>query len=189
MIRSIVVTLLLAAPLVACGTADTADTVDDASSTSAPTTAPTPTGGIPSTSADSTERMVVPLDVAPCSLLTADEVGMATGLPAAAGVEDGPISCSFELTGTTVSVFVSVEDGEGRIAGGASLHEAYSSGGGEVVDGLGESAVYSSAFRAIAVDAGGGRFYAVGLNGGYPPELDDPKDVLVGLATLALARI
>jgi hypothetical protein len=89
---------------------------------------------------------------------------------------------------TGVAVFLSVEDGEGRTSGAASLFSAYSDEDGEDVSGLGDAAVYSETFRTLAVDAGGGRFFAIGVNGGFS-ELAEPRDALVELATVVLGRL
>ncbi len=62
-------------------------------------------------------------------------------------------------------------------------------GTAELVADLGVAAVYSPSFRGLAVDAGDGRFVAVGLNGGYPEELAEPRDALVALASAAIARL
>ena len=59
-------------------------------------------------------------------------------------------------------------------------------GEAEAVDGV--AAVYDSGFRAIAVDAGGGQFFVVGVNGGYQA-LEDQRDALVSLAEAAVGRL
>jgi hypothetical protein len=143
----------------------------------------------PSTTTAGTASEVVPLDARPCDLLTAEDVGAATGLTADAGREDGPVTCAYDLgTDTGVSIFVAIEDGQGRFSGAASLYTAYLDEEGEMIAGIGESAVYMQAFRAIAVDAGNGRFFAVGVNGGYS-ELAEPRDALVELATVGLGNL
>lgn len=177
MSRAILFVLLVASSLAACGGDDT--TATTTASTEAPTT----------TTAANAAGDVVPIDAAPCDLLTADDVSGATGLEAAAGREDGPVTCMYDVgTDTGVSVFVSIEDGQGRFSGAASLYSAYVDEGDEVVTGVGESAVYAQGFRTIAVDAGGGKFIAVGVNGGYS-ELAEPRDVLVELATVAVGHL
>jgi hypothetical protein len=60
-------------------------------------------------------------------------------------------------------------------------------GEAEFIDEVGEQALCCP-FRAIAVDAGGGRFIAVSVGGGYT-ELAEPRDVLVSLARAALGRL
>ncbi len=61
-------------------------------------------------------------------------------------------------------------------------------GSAETVPDLGVAAVYSQAFRGLAVDAGSGRFIGLGVNGGYG-ELAEPRDVLIELAAAALGRL
>jgi hypothetical protein len=176
MVRAILYVALVALSFSACGG-------DATTTTPAPTETPT------STTAADPAGDVVPIEAEPCALLTADDVGHATGLISAEGYEDGAITCVFDVgTDSGVSVFVAVEDGQGRFSGPASLYAAYSDEGDEVIDGVGESAIYSSALRTIAVNGGGGRFIAVGVNGGYA-ELDEPRDVLVELATVALGHL
>jgi hypothetical protein len=176
MVRAILSALFLALSLTACAG-------DSTTTTAAPTEAPT------STTAANAADVVVPIESAPCDLITADDVGTATGLTAAEGREDGPITCVYDVgTDTGVSVFVAIEDGQGRFSGPASLYAAYVEEGEELITGLGASAAYSQALRTIAVDAGDGRFIAVGVNGGYS-ELAEPRDVLVDLATAALGNL
>lgn len=178
MIRATLIVLLLSLPIAACGG-------DDATPTTA---APAEASSTTTTAADTTGE-VVALDAAPCDLLTADDVSAATGLTAATGREDGPITCVYDVgTDSGVSVFVATEDGQGRFSGGASLYSSYVEQEGEMITGLGESAAYMQAFRSIAVDAGGGRYFAVGVNGGYS-ELAEPKEVLVDLASVALGNL
>lgn len=137
---------------------------------------------------------VVVVDVAPCDLVTADEIAAAIGL-AVVAVDDDPVlppnGCVFDL-GVSATVFVSVDDGQGRMTGPASLFDGYMADVGEsaeLISELGAAAVYSSQFRTLAVDAGAGRYFAVGLSGGYPGELAEPHDALVALATAAMARL
>lgn len=61
-------------------------------------------------------------------------------------------------------------------------------GEAEAVDGVGAAAVYDSGFRAIAVDAGGGQFFVVGVNGGYQA-LEDPRDALISITEAAVGRL
>jgi hypothetical protein len=135
---------------------------------------------------------VVPIEVPPCDLLTPEEVAAATGLEVEAMVEEPPITCVFDLGAAAgVDVFVSIEDGQGRLAGPAAVFEAYATSDGaeaEAVAGLGEGAFYEPGYRGLAVDAGGGRFVGLGVNGGFQ-ELTDPRDALVELAALVLGRL
>ncbi len=145
------------------------------------------------TTPEPTTVAVVAVEVAPCDLLTADEVGAAAGLAVAEVVEEPPITCVFDLgTDAGVDVFVAVEDAQGRLGGPAALFDGYAdlveTGEAEAISGLGEAALYAPGFRGLAVDAGGGRFIALGVNGGHQ-QLQDPRDVLVSLAGLALGRL
>jgi len=84
---------------------------------------------------------------------------------------------------------VNVDDGEGRFGAPAALFDGYmAEEGAEIIPDLGVAAVYVQGFRGLAVDAGGGRYIALGVNGGYG-ELAEPRDVLVELATAALGRL
>lgn len=137
--------------------------------------------------------VVVPIDVDPCTLVTADEVAAAIGVDVADGAFEPPIACSFDVgPGAGVQLLVVVDDGEGRFIAPSRLFVEYLAlvpdGEAEMIDGLGERAVYSSAFRGLAVDAGGGRFVAVVVNGGYA-ELAAPRDEFVAVARLVLPRL
>jgi hypothetical protein len=87
---------------------------------------------------------------------------------------------------------VITEDGEGRMSGAAALFDGYrtlvAEGAAEDVPGLGIAAVYSPGFRGLAVDAGGGRYFAVVVGGGYQA-LEEPKAELVAVAEAALAGL
>ena len=61
-------------------------------------------------------------------------------------------------------------------------------GSAELVPDLGAAAVYAPGFRGLAVDAGDGRFIALGVNGGYT-ELAEPLESLVELVAAALGRL
>jgi hypothetical protein len=176
MVRAVLLVVFLTLSLAACAG-------DGATTAAAPTE--------PSTSTTVAEAAgdIVPVDAAPCTLLTADDVNGATGLTAADGREDGPITCVYDIGADAgVAVFVVIEDGQERFSGPASLYAAYVDEGAEMITGLGETAVYSQGFRTIAIDAGGGKFIAVGVNGGYS-ELAEPRDALVKMASVALGHI
>ena len=144
------------------------------------------------TASTTTTAGVVPIEVLPCDLLTPEEVAAATGLDVEAMVEEPPITCVFDLGAEAgVDVFVSIDDGRGRAAGPAAVFEAYATADNaeaEIVGGLGDGAFYEPGYRGLAVDAGGGRFIGLGVNGGFQ-ELADPRDALVELAALALGRL
>jgi hypothetical protein len=138
------------------------------------------------------ESGVVPIGAAPCDLLTAQEVEAATGLSVLEVLDDPPITCLFDLGAEAgVDIAVIVEDGAGRLGGAANLFREYlllvDEGEAEVITGVGEQAVCCP-FRTIAVDAGGGRFVAVSVWGGYN-ELAEPLEVLVSLAGSVLGRL
>jgi len=135
---------------------------------------------------------IVPIEVAPCDLLTADEVAVATGFPVVEMRDDPPLNCVFILeTDGNIFVFVGIEDGMGRFAGAANLFAEYTlligDGRTEAFAGIGEGAVCCP-FRTMAVDAGDGRFIAVGVAGTYD-ELAEPLEALESLAEAALARL
>ena len=156
--------------------------------TSDPATSESPTTAA-AAEVDAASPSVVPVDVPPCDLLTADEVATATGLPAEQGQADGPIGCMFDLGDDAgVSIFVVVDDGQGRMSGPATLFEEYTDLGEQSIPDLGEAAVYSQTYRSIAVDAGTGRFIGIGVHGGYA-ELAEPREILIELADLALGRL
>jgi hypothetical protein len=155
-----------------------------------------PTDGVATTTLAATTAAagdeVVPLDAAPCDLVTADEVAGATGLTVEEVRDEPPISCAFDL-GPDAGVYVEVivEDGQGRLGGAANLLREYlllvEDGEAEVIADVGEQAVCCP-FRTIAVDAGGGRYFAVSVGGGYT-ELAEPLEVLVSLARSILDRL
>jgi hypothetical protein len=174
--RNIVVVLGLVVVLASCGG-------DDSASDSTPLT-------VPATDMSG----AVTVDVAPCDLVTADDVEAATGLTVVA-VDDttlDPTGCVFDL-GLSADVFVEIESGQDRFGGPAFLFANYmdsvEDGSAELIPGVGVAAVYSPSFRGLAVDAGQGRFIAVGLNGGYPEQLAEPRQILVDLALAAATRL
>ena len=145
------------------------------------------------TTISAAESDVVPVEASPCSLVTVDEVAAATGLKVVESRDEPPISCVFDFgEDVGVAIFVGVDDGEGRSAAPAALFDSYmaraAEGSAEIVPDLGAAAVYSQAFRGLAVDAGDGRFIGLGVNGGYG-ELAEPRDVLIELAAAALGRL
>jgi hypothetical protein len=158
----------------------------------AETTAPAAT--VTSTSvADMPEDGIVPVAAAPCDLLTADEVAAATGLAVAEVRDEPPIDCVFDLGADAgVDVFVGIEDGQGRFSGAANIFKEYmlivADGDAETVADVGERAVYAPGYRALAVDAGGGRFITVGVSGGYG-QLAEPRAVLISLAESVVDRL
>ncbi len=160
----------------------------------------TATDPSPSTAAVTTEGdgpgddgVVVAIATNPCDLVTADEVAAATGLGVEAVVDQPPLGCVFDLGETAgVDIWVARDDGEGRLAGPASVYADYASRldspNTQVVDGVGEAAIFDRGYRALAVDAGGDRYLLVAVNGGYQ-ELDEPLEALTTIARAAVERI
>ena len=139
------------------------------------------------------ESDVVAIATPPCDLVSPDEVATATGLVIGDARDEPPLSCIFPIGDDSgVDVYVNADDGEGRGAGPAAVFTAYeemvAGGSGEAIAELGEAAFYSQAFRTLVVNAGGGKFIAIGVNGGYS-ELDAPRDALIAIATVALGRL
>ena len=157
--------------------------------TTATTDAPAATTSTTST----TSTNVVPVTLDPCDLVEIDEVTAAAGMTVDEARNDSPISCAYDFGEEVgVAIFLNVDDGEGRFGAPASLFENYMAmvpdGSAEVIPDLGEAAVFVQSFRGLAVDAGGGRFIGLGVNGGYG-ELAEPRNVLIELATIALNRL
>lgn len=156
-----------------------------------PTTAGNGPEVTPAATAEITDAVAV--RVAPCDLLTAADVEAATGFTVVDVIDDPPLACLFDLgEDAGVDVFVTADDGEGRIVGPAAVFESYAelvaAGDAEAIDGLGETAYFSQEFRGLVVHAGGGRYVGVGVNGGFT-ELAEPGDVLIALAEVALDRL
>lgn len=192
--------LVAALALAACGSDDALPDADG--------TGPDPVE--PSTLIDPTEEeedetglvlaagRVRAIDADPCELLTADEVERATGIDVVAVEPDGPISCLFDLDAESrVGILLSLDDGEGRMIAGASVFDAYLTelAGDEIeileVTGLGQAALFSPRFRGLAVDAGDGRFIAIGVHGSSATlvDPDENHDLLVELAGLVVERL
>ena len=163
-------------------------TSEESSDTTTVAAAPTPT-----TTTVAAESNIVPIVVNPCNLVEMDEVAVSAGLAVAETSNDSPITCVYNFgEDAGVSIFLNIEDGEGRFGAPASLFENYMDlvpdGSAEVISDLGEAAVYAQGFRGLAVDAGGGQFIGLGVNGGYG-NLAEPRDVLIELAAIALERL
>lgn len=148
-----------------------------------------------SNDSDNDSDTVVAIELAACELVTSDDVAAATGMTIVTAGADpalGPNGCVFDV-GLSADVFVSIDDGQGRMTSPASMFGFYmediSDGAAELVPELEQPAVYSPGFRGLAVDAGDGRFFAVGLSGAYPDELAEPREILMALAAAALERL
>ncbi|MDX2344252.1 MAG: hypothetical protein QNL12_11230 [Acidimicrobiia bacterium] len=157
--------------------------------------APVATGASTATTSTTVaaESNVVPTAVAPCDLVEIDEVSAVAELTVDEARNESPISCVFDFgEDAGVGIFLNVDDGEGRFGAPASLFENYMAmvpeGSAEVIPNLGAAAVYVQGFRGLAVDAGGGQFIGLGVNGGYG-ELAEPREVLIELAAIALGRL
>ncbi|MBM3696126.1 MAG: DUF3558 domain-containing protein [Actinobacteria bacterium] len=175
--------------LAACGEETTGTPSSAATSTTAPAEETTT---LPATTLPATTTTAAP-PPDPCDLLSPEEVASATGLEVAEVQPDPPLYCIFDFgPDAGVSLFVAVDDGQGRLAGPEAVFAAYlellDEGEAEEIDGLGEAALYAPDFRGLAVDAGGGRLIALGVNGGRR-SLADPRDALVKLAATALERL
>ncbi len=165
--------------LAACGAESDPDTTVEADA------------AVTTTTASAAEVGVVPVEAPPCGLVTADEVVAATGLGVVESGEESSTSCVYDFGADAgVAIFLNVDDGRGGFTAPSTVFENYmamvAEGSAEVVPDLGAAAVYSQQSRGLAVDTGGGKFIALGVNGGYG-ELAEPRDALVELATLPLA--
>ncbi len=99
--------------LTACG--DTPSSPTTSTAGAAPTSTTTAAGVGPD---------VVAVEVAPCDLVTAEEVAAVTGLVVAEVRDEQPISCVFDFgEDAGVGIFVSVDDGQGRLSAPAALYE------------------------------------------------------------------
>lgn len=166
--------------------ADTASAADSDATASDNEAADTAEPAVDVTTSD--EAAVAPVDADPCELVTVDEVEAATGL-AVVAVDDDPVlpnSCVFDF-GLSADLFVETGDRPEFLF--ASYMDLVDGGTAELIPDVGVTAVYSPSFRALAVDAGEGRFLSVLLSGGYPEELADSREVLVALASTATARL
>jgi hypothetical protein len=135
----------------------------------------------------------VAIGTPPCDLVTSGEVAAATGLAVGEARDEPPISCLFPIGDDPgIAVYLNADDGAGRAIGPAAVFAAYqemvADGSGESVAGLGRAAFYAPGFRTLVVDGDGGRFIAVGVNGGYG-ELDEPREALIAIAAAAVARL
>jgi ABC-type transport system substrate-binding protein len=136
---------------------------------------------------------VTPITVDPCTLVTTEEVAAATSLTVTEVRTESPTTCIFDFGPEAgVAVFLSVDDGEGGFTAPSSLFENYmalvADGSAETISDLGAAAVFAQSFRGLAIDAGDGRFFALGVNGGYG-QLAEPRDAFIELAGIAAGRL
>jgi len=157
------------------------------------TTAEAPTTSTTTTTAAGAGADVIPITVDPCTLLTTEEIATATGLTVTEVRNESPTTCIFDFGQEAgVAIFLSVDTGEGGFTAPSSLFENYMAlvpdESAEAISDVGVAAVFAQSFRGLAVDAGGGRFFALGVNGGYG-ELAEPRDVFIDLAGIAAGRL
>jgi hypothetical protein len=133
----------------------------------------------------------VAIDLAPCDLVTTTEIETITGFAVELVSDVPPIDCRFDLVADSdLYVVTAVDDAEGRLGGPAAIFLRHEDEGSESpfepVENLGERALYAG--RGLSVDAGGGRYFFIGVGGQYL-DLAEPRDQLIALAESALARL
>lgn len=133
----------------------------------------------------------VAVDLAPCDLVTVAEIETVTGFTVAAVTDTPPIDCRFDLVADSdLYVVATVDDAQGRLGGPAAIFLRHEDEGSESpfepVENVGERALYAG--RGLSVDAGGGRYFFIGIGGQYL-ELAEPREQLIALAESALTRI
>ncbi len=133
----------------------------------------------------------VAIDLSPCDLVTATEIETVTGFVVEQVSDMPPIDCRFDLEADSdLYVVTAVDDAEGRLGGPAAIFLRHEDEGSESpfepVEDVGERALYAG--RGLSVDAGGGRYFFIGVGGQYL-ELAEPRDQLIALAASALTRI
>ena len=133
----------------------------------------------------------VAIDLSPCDLVTTTEIESVTGFVVELVSDVPPIDCRFDLsTDSDLYVVTAIDDAEGRLGGPAAIFLRHEDEGSESpfepVENVGERALYAG--RGLSVDAGGGRYFFIGIGGQYL-ELAEPRDQLIALAESALARI
>ncbi len=133
----------------------------------------------------------VAIDLPPCDLVTATEIETITGFAVDQVSDAPPIDCRFDLVADSdLYIVTTIDDAQGRLGGPAAVFQRHDDEGSdspfEPVENVGERALYAG--RGLSVDAGGGRYFFIGVGGQYL-ELAEPRDQLTALAELALARI
>lgn len=133
----------------------------------------------------------VAIDLSPCDLVTTAEIESVTGFVVELVSDVPPIDCRFDLaTDSDLYVVTAIDDAEGRLGGPAAIFVRHEDEGSESpfepVENVGERALYAG--RGLSVDAGGGRYFFIGIGGQYL-ELAEPRDQLIALAESALARV
>ena len=127
---------------------------------------------------ESAAGAAVAIDLSPCDLVTAEEIEAITGFAVELMSEEPPIDCRFDLVADSdLYVVTAVDDGQGRLGGPAAIflrHQDESSESPfEPIENVGERALYAG--RGLSVDAGGGRYFFIGVGGQYL-ELAEPLD-------------
>ena len=133
----------------------------------------------------------VAIDLPPCDLVTTAEIETVSGFAVEQVTDTPPIDCRFDLVADSdLYIVTAIDDAEGRLGGPAAIFLRHEDEGSESpfepVEQVGERALYAG--RGLAVDAGGGRYFFIGVGGQYL-ELADPRDQLITLAQAALARV
>lgn len=124
-----------------------------------------------------------------CELVTTDDVEAATGLTVVSVEGDRafpPEGCVF---GFGLSADLWVETGDRAQFLFTNYMDLVDDGSAELIADLGVAAVYAGGFRGLAIDAGEGRFVSLILDGGYPDQLAEPRDLMVALARAAVTNL
>ena len=201
--RAVAVVLLLLTPLAACGSGDESDSMD--ALTAEQEAVVDELQELVTDDEDAFEEgleeaadrssaaagAAVAIDLSPCDLVTTAEIETVTGFAVEQVTDTPPIDCRFDLVADSdLYIVAASDDAEGRLGGPAAIFLRHEDEGSESpfepVAQVGERALYAG--RGLAVDAGGGRYFFVGVGGQYL-ELADPRDQLITLAQAALARV
>ena len=201
--RAVAVVLLLLTPLAACGGGDESDSMD--ALTAEQEAVVDELQELVTDDEDAFEEgleeaadrssaaagAAVAIDLPPCDLVTTAEIETVTGFAVEQVTDTPPIDCRFDLVADSdLYIVTAIDDAEGRLGGPAAIFLRHEDEGSESpfepVEQVGERALYAG--RGLAVDAGGGRYFFIGVGGQYL-ELADPRDQLITLAQAALARV
>ena len=133
----------------------------------------------------------VAIDLSPCDLVTVTEIETVTGFAVDQVSDALPIDCRFDLVADSdLYIVTAIDDAQGRLGGPAAIFQRHEDEGSESpfepVENVGERALYAG--RGLSVDAGGGRYFFIGVGGQYV-ELAEPRELLIALAESALARV
>ena len=201
--RAVAVVLLLLTPLAACGSGDESDSMDaltaeqEAVVDELQELVTDDENAFEEGLEEAADRSsaaagaAVAIDLPPCDLVTTAEIETVTGFAVEQVTDTPPIDCRFDLVADSdLYIVTAIDDAEGRLGGPAAIFLRHEDEGSESpfepVEQVGERALYAG--RGLAVDAGGGRYFFIGVGGQYL-ELADPRDQLTTLAQAALARV